>query len=77
MDAPPWGLILTILGGMLSAILFKKKQGSGKDKKSKQTLKPSSKSKPIEPSGSSIPLWFLWGVLACVMIGLLLLLQFK
>ena len=72
MEDLPWNLIIPLLVGMLSAILFKKKETKEKDKTSNQTIRPSLNNEPIEPSGTSIRVWLFWAILALGLICFLL-----
>ena len=72
MEDLPWNLIITFLIGMLSAILFKKKETKKKDKTSNERPRPSINNQPIEPSGTSIRVWLFWGILALGLICFLL-----
>jgi F0F1-type ATP synthase assembly protein I len=72
VDDVPWGLILTIITGMLLAIITKKKQSHGKDKKLKKINNTSSKSEPIVPNGIPIRSWLFGGILVCLVLGLIM-----
>ena len=72
MEDIPWGLILTILTGMLLASVPKKKKSRGKDKKSKKIDGTHPESEPIEPDGIPVRSWLFAGILVCFVIGLIM-----
>ena len=77
MDDVPWGLILTILTGMLLAIIPKKRQNRGKDKKFKKINRTPSKSEPIIPKGISIRSWLFGAILVGLVMGLTMFFLFR
>ena len=72
MEDLPWNLIITFLIGMLSAILFKKKETDKKDKPTNERRRPPLNNEPIEQSGTSARVWLFGAILALGLICFLL-----